>query len=1496
MADREEAARAEREEQRREDAARFEALLTRLAPMSLQPSGAAGSPAAPSGPPAAPPTPKAAVQPPPPLSSDVTYQQFREWRRKWEDYATMVDIASLSRPKQLIQLRMCLSLETQRVLEHTLQVPPSSTSSVDEVLDVLQKHIKESSNEALRRRAFTTCKQATGESFADFFVRLKSLSEEIDVCKAHSTECKEAWLKHGILTGVQDEEVVQRIIALDAAATLADVVTLCRSYEATRTAASALRAPPGVRAVSQYRKDKKTDHRTKADARPAVPTLQSSCSNCGKQQHGPKGCPATEAVCHGCGKTGHWSHMEKCPAKTVQCNACSRYGHFEKLCKSSNPKSQHSSKPKLQKTKKNSRATIHVVRTQSPLSRVPETSKQEASNVRRVHSTVRVKPTPSPTICIVVTHGERSNTMEMIPDTGADTTVIGPQHLQHLGLTSRNLQPPPSLDYYNADGSKMPAALGSLQAELTYGKLSCSGWIDVQGALSTPLLSWQHCRELGIIPKDFPRQITDDVSTVGRIRESTSATPVATVQCHRQPASVVAPLPAPSPSLPLHANTSLAEAKEYFLQEYADVLVKKDDLQKAPLQPMSGSPMRIHLREDAKPFAVHTPRLIPRAYQDHVKAELDSMVAQGIIAPADEDPSPWCHPMVVVPKVGGGVRITTDLSKLNSQVSRPAHPSPTPFAAIRSVDPEAKYFTTIDALCGYWQIPLAEEDQQLTTFITPYGRFRYLRGPMGFAATGDAFCRRGDQALQGVMQCVKVVDDLLLYDKDYLPHLHRVNDVLARCRSHGITLNAEKFVLAAEVVSYCGYQLSHDGIAADPGKVRAITDFVKPANLTDLRSFMGLANQLADFSPDVSAAAAPLRPLMSPKRAFVWTPDHDQAFERVKKALSNPPVLAAFDPDLPTALQTDASRLYGLGYALLQDHGGGHFRLVQCGSRFLTDTETRYATIELELLAVVWAMKKCKFYLTGLQHFTLVTDHRPLVPILNSYTLDAIENPRLQRLKEKLAAFVFTATWRPGKELCIPDALSRFPVSNPTIDDDALDAETSFSVRSIVTLGAVESLATTATDSDPAMEELRRAAHEDPAYVELLQHIKQGFPSDRYALPNTLRPYWKLREDLYCEEDLVLYGARVVVPAALRHRVLARLHDSHRGAEATKRRARQAVYWPGIDADIVNTVRACEPCQVMQPSQQREPHLCDDNPTRPFESVSADFFSTAGKYFLVVADRLSGWPVVVSCGVDTTSSATIRHLRQLFRDLGVPVRLRTDGGPQFASQEFAAFLERWGIRHNMSTPHYPQSNGHAEAAVKSVKYLIQKVAPTGHLDCEAFDRGLLELRNTPNHTGRSPAQILYGHPLRSCVPAHAKAFQKQWQARAESCDRRAAVRLQDDTDRYDAHARPLPPLELDAVVRVQDPTTKRWDKVGTVMGIGKSRDYLVKMPSGRIWWRNRRFLRPSMSPSKDLPPTDATPPGAESPQPALPRRSARIKGRRDAQDTACYEREGGREM
>jgi hypothetical protein len=157
---------------------------------------------------------------------------------------------------------------------------------------------------------------------------------------------------------------------------------------------------------------------------------------------------------------------------------------------------------------------------------------------------------------------------------------------------------------------------------------------------------------------------------------------------------------------------------------------------------------------------------------------------------------------------------------------------------------------------------------------------------------------------------------------------------------------------------------------------------------------MGLVEQLAGFSTDVAAAKAPLRPLLSPRTPFVWTADHDSAFSAVKKALVVPPILANFNPALETSLQVDASRKNGMGYVLLQLHGST-WKLVDANFRWCTDTESRYAIVELELAAVEWAMQKCRLYLLGLPSFQLVVDHQALVTILSKYTLDAVENPKL---------------------------------------------------------------------------------------------------------------------------------------------------------------------------------------------------------------------------------------------------------------------------------------------------------------------------------------------------------------------------------------------------------------------------------------------------------------------------------------------------------------------
>ncbi|XP_068207900.1 uncharacterized protein [Palaemon carinicauda] len=215
-----------------------------------------------------------------------------------------------------------------------------------------------------------------------------------------------------------------------------------------------------------------------------------------------------------------------------------------------------------------------------------------------------------------------------------------------------------------------------------------------------------------------------------------------------------------------------------------------------------------------------------------------------------------------------------------------------------------------------------------------------------------------------------------------------------------------------------------------------------------------------------------------------------------------------------------------------------------------------------------------------------MTYHRPLIPILNSYTLDAIKNSRLQHLKEKISPYTFTAVWRAGKLLCVPDALSRAPVSHPTQEDEISSASSAAHLRTVIAMNTVTlSDESSAQDADRILQDLCNAARTDPSYTRLLNCVTSGFPRNRYDLHNSLLPYWKLRADLYADGDLVLYGARVVVPAALPRHTLSHLHDSHRGVEATKRRARQSVFWPGIDSDITNTVRACEACQTLQPSQ-----------------------------------------------------------------------------------------------------------------------------------------------------------------------------------------------------------------------------------------------------------------------------------------------------------------------
>ena len=247
------------------------------------------------------------------------------------------------------------------------------------------------------------------------------------------------------------------------------------------------------------------------------------------------------------------------------------------------------------------------------------------------------------------------------------------------------------------------------------------------------------------------------------------------------------------------------------------------------------------------------------------------MVSEGIIEPVSE-PSDWCHPLVIVNKKGSSEkRLTVDLQTLNRQVKRPTHPMSTARTALSGIG-AAKWFTKSDARHGYWQIPLSEASRPLTTFITPWSRFRYCRNPQGLISAGDEFNRRTDAAFAGISNLIKVVDDSLVHDENFKDHYARVRAILLRAREHGITLSAKKFIFATDEVEFCGFIVSADGYAVDPSKISAIQDFPIPSNRTDLRSFFGLVNQYGEFTPCIAEVAAPLRPLLKTSTCKHSTP------------------------------------------------------------------------------------------------------------------------------------------------------------------------------------------------------------------------------------------------------------------------------------------------------------------------------------------------------------------------------------------------------------------------------------------------------------------------------------------------------------------------------------------------------------------------------------------------------------------------------------------------
>jgi transposase InsO family protein len=764
---------------------------------------------------------------------------------------------------------------------------------------------------------------------------------------------------------------------------------------------------------------------------------------------------------------------------------------------------------------------------------------------------------------------------------------------------------------------------------------------------------------------------------------------------------------------------------DFLVKEFPEVLANDGILRESK----GLTPLRI---ETEGPPVYQRPYRAPLQKRAIIEKAVEEMLEQGIISPSS---SPWASPVTLVPKKDGTSRFCVDYRRLNAVTRKDRYPLPHIQDIFDTVG-KGKVFSVLDLRSGYWQLPVAAEDRCKTAFTCHVGQFEYNRVSFGLSTAPSHFQRQ----MNGVFHThlgrfvLIFIDDIVVYSENEAQHREHLREVFRCLSKAGLQLKLSKCSFMQASVDLLGFRIGANGIAPLEEKVKAISDLPPPQNVKAVRSFLGLANYYRQCVKGYAQIAEPIVALTRKAVPFEWSADCQAAFEQLKQALTGPQVMAHPDVNKPYSLYVDACN-YAVGAVLVQMDDHGIERPIQYISHQLSSVQRKWATIEKEAYALIYALQKLRPYLLGAE-YTIYTDHRPLRSL---FTKEMV-NTKIQRWAILLAEYGAKIEYRQGIHNIRADTLSRLPSESMLGEAEvsAIECDGQDVTLPILLDDAID------------LPDLKDAQREE--YMDLIMEANDPEGGDEYVM------YAGVLFSEQLPHANAPDGPRLVLPHRYQRRVMEVCHKEvgHMSVSKTMKRITEEYVWPGLRRDVRDYINQCADCAVFRRTQVHVPMQDVEVPAGPMQIVHMDFIGPyvadpqGNRYVLTVIDYLTGWVEAYALPDQSAKTIIDAVALRLFTQHSKPRAIVSDNGQGFGSRQWAQFLEQSGVECRRTTPVHPQGNAKIERLNRTLKDILVRLMRNRPEDWYVHLPAAVQAYRmaVSDVTGYSPFFLLYGREPR----------------------------------------------------------------------------------------------------------------------------------------------------